>query len=46
MLTGMPTDYESAHGQPVAITTNLHLNNDHVQAAVEAGWRIADMREA
>lgn len=46
MLTGMPTHYDNEVGEPIAITTNVHLLSHHVQAAIEAGWQLAEMREA
>ncbi|MFC9997269.1 class I SAM-dependent DNA methyltransferase [Nocardia sp. NPDC127526] len=46
MVTGMPTHYTAGSGEPLAITTNLHLFSDHVTAGVAAGWRLTEMREA
>lgn len=45
MMSGMPTHYTGADGQPVAITTTVHLISDHAAAAHAAGWRLAEMRE-
>jgi SAM-dependent methyltransferase len=45
MASGMPTHYDSASGEPVAIETHLHLLSEHVTAALEAGWVLAEMRE-
>ncbi|MDT3398437.1 class I SAM-dependent methyltransferase [Streptomyces sp. B1866] len=45
MATGMPTHYTSGSGEPVAITTHVHLIGDHVTAGLAAGWRLAEMRE-
>ncbi|MCI2420898.1 class I SAM-dependent methyltransferase [Saccharopolyspora sp. K220] len=45
MASGMPTHYTSSTGEPVAITTNVHLVSDHVAAALAAGWRLAELRE-
>ncbi|WP_067541141.1 class I SAM-dependent DNA methyltransferase [Nocardia crassostreae] len=46
MVTGMPTHYTAGSGEPLAISTNLHLLSDHVTAEVEAGWRLVEMKEA
>lgn len=46
MRTGMPTHYNSPRGEPVAITTTVHLISDHVRAALDTGWHLAEMREA
>jgi SAM-dependent methyltransferase len=45
MSTGMPTHYDSASGEPVAIETHLHLFSDHVKAAGAAGWALAEAEE-
>ncbi len=45
MTSGMPTHYTSAAGEDVAITTTVHLVSDHTAAALDAGWRLAEMRE-
>ena len=45
MLNGMPTHYNSASGQPVAIETYVHLFSDHVRAALAAGWSLREMHE-
>lgn len=44
--TGMPTHYTAADGQEVAIATNVHLVSHHVEAALAAGWQLAELREA
>ena len=31
--------------QPLAIETHVHLLSDHVQAALSAGWSLAEMHE-
>lgn len=46
MHAGMPTHYTNDDGEPVAITTNVHLLSDHVSAGLAAGWRLAELREA
>jgi hypothetical protein len=45
MATGMPTHFTSAAGEPLAITTHVHLLSEHVTAGLEAGWTLAEMRE-
>jgi SAM-dependent methyltransferase len=42
---GMPTHFKSSSGEQVAIETYIHLLSDHVNAALEAGWRLVEMRE-
>ena len=41
MRSGMPTHFDDAAGQPVAIETYVHLASDHVTAALDTGWRLA-----
>jgi SAM-dependent methyltransferase len=45
MSSGMPTHYDSASGEPVAIETHVHLFSDHVRAAAAAGWTLAEAQE-
>lgn len=45
MRSGMPTHFNGPDGEPLAIETHVHLFSDHVQAAVGAGWRLAEARE-
>ncbi len=45
MASGMPTHYDSASGEPVAIQTYVHLLSDHVSAGLAAGWSLVEMRE-
>ena len=45
MASGMPTHYDSASGEPVAIETYLHQLSDHVRAAGAAGWTLAEAEE-
>jgi SAM-dependent methyltransferase len=45
MATGMPTHFTNGSGEPVAITTHVHLLSDHVNAGLSAGWTLAEMRE-
>ncbi|WP_330252370.1 class I SAM-dependent methyltransferase [Nocardia sp. NBC_00565] len=46
MVTGMPTHYTPAAGDPVAISTHLHLISEQVSAALAAGWVLTEMAEA
>jgi SAM-dependent methyltransferase len=45
MTSGMPTHYDSASGEPVAIETHVHLFSDHVRAAGAAGWTLGEAEE-
>jgi SAM-dependent methyltransferase len=45
MASGMPTHYDSASGEPVAIETHVHQLSEHVSAGLDAGWALAEMRE-
>jgi SAM-dependent methyltransferase len=45
MSSGMPTHYDSASGEPVAIETHLHLLSAHVSAGLAAGLTLAEMTE-
>jgi SAM-dependent methyltransferase len=45
MASGMPTHYDSASGEAVAIQTYVHLLSDHVSAGLAAGWMLVEMRE-
>jgi SAM-dependent methyltransferase len=45
MASGMPTHYDSASGEPVAIETHIHLLSDHVSAGLAAGWTLVEMKE-
>lgn len=45
MVSGMPTHFTSASGEHLAIDTHVHLLSDHVAAALEAGWALAELRE-
>ncbi|WP_067675777.1 class I SAM-dependent DNA methyltransferase [Nocardia miyunensis] len=46
MVTGMPTHYTPESGEPLAISTHLHLFSEHVAAGVGAGWQLAEVAEA
>jgi SAM-dependent methyltransferase len=45
MAAGMPTHFDSASGEPVAIDTYVHLLSEHVTAGLGAGWRLTEMHE-
>jgi SAM-dependent methyltransferase len=45
MASGMPTHYDNASGEPVAIDTHVHLLSEHVTLGLAAGWTLAEMRE-
>ena len=45
MATGMPTHFDSASGEPLAIDTHVHLLSEHVSAGLAAGWTLVEMRE-
>lgn len=44
-MTGMPTHFKDAAGNPMAIETHVHLTSDHVRAALAAGWSLVEMYE-
>jgi SAM-dependent methyltransferase len=45
MLNGIPTHFNRADGQPVAIETYVHLLSDHVRAAHGSGWVLVELEE-
>jgi SAM-dependent methyltransferase len=45
MASGMPTHFTGGDGEPVAITTHVHLLSDHIMAGLDAGWTLAELRE-
>jgi SAM-dependent methyltransferase len=45
MALGMPTHFDSASGEPVAIETHIHLLSEHVTAALDTGWTLVEMTE-
>jgi SAM-dependent methyltransferase len=45
MKSGMPTHFDGPDGKPLAIETHVHLFSEHVQAAMEAGWSLAELHE-
>jgi SAM-dependent methyltransferase len=45
MASGMPTHFDDADGEPVAIVTHVHQLSDQVAAAHAADLRLAELRE-
>ena len=45
LMAGMPTHFNRAPGEPMAIESYVHLFADHVRAAHAAGWRLVEMEE-
>jgi SAM-dependent methyltransferase len=45
MASGMPTHFDDAAGEPVAIVTHVHQLSDQVAAGHAAGLRLAELRE-
>ena len=45
MTTGMPTHFENAAGETVAIDTHVHLLSEHVSAGLGAGLVLSELRE-
>lgn len=45
MHSGMPTHFNAPDGTPIAIETHVHLFSEQVQAAIRAGWQLAEMHE-
>jgi SAM-dependent methyltransferase len=45
MATGIPTHFDSASGESVAIETHVHLLSEHVTAGLAAGWALAELTE-
>jgi SAM-dependent methyltransferase len=45
MATGIPTHFDSASGEAVAIETHVHLLSEHVTAGLAAGWTLVEMTE-
>jgi SAM-dependent methyltransferase len=46
MSVGMPTHFDGADAEPVAIETHVHLLSEHVAAADDAGLAAREMHEA
>ena len=45
LMTGMPTHFERAPGEPVTIRSYVHLLSDHVKAAHTMGWSLRELEE-
>ena len=45
LMSGFPTHFDRAPGEPVAIESHVHLFADHVAAAHAAGFRLAELEE-
>ena len=45
LLNGIPTHFNRASGEPMAIRTYVHLLSDHVKAAMEIGFNLLEMDE-
>jgi SAM-dependent methyltransferase len=45
LMAGVPTHFNAAPGEPMAIESYVHLTSDHVAAAGAAGWRLREMVE-
>ena len=45
LMAGIPTHFDRATGEPVAIESHVHLFSDHVRAAHATGWALAEMEE-
>jgi SAM-dependent methyltransferase len=45
LMSGMPTHFDRAPGDPVAIESHVHLFADHVRAAHDAGLALAELEE-
>jgi SAM-dependent methyltransferase len=45
LMGGVPTHFDRAPGEPVAIESWVHLTSDHVRAARAAGLALDDMHE-
>ena len=45
LISGIPTHFDRAPGEPVAIESYVHLFSDHVAAAHAAGFHLIEMEE-
>lgn len=45
LMSGIPTHFDAAGGEPVAVESYVHLLSDHVKAALAAGWVLSEMDE-
>lgn len=45
LMMGIPTHFNGATGEPLAVESHVHLLSDHAKAAHAAGWVLAEMDE-
>lgn len=45
LMLGVPTHFNRATGEPVAVESHVHLTSDHVAAAFAAGFSLAEFVE-
>ena len=45
LLQGIPTHFERASGESVAIRNYVHFASDHVRAGLSSGFQLAEMQE-
>jgi SAM-dependent methyltransferase len=45
LMSGVPTHFNGADGEPVAVESYVHLFSDHVRAALAAGWTLLELDE-
>jgi SAM-dependent methyltransferase len=45
LMTGIPTHFDRAPGEPVTIRSYVHLLSDHVKSAHAAGWSLRELEE-
>jgi SAM-dependent methyltransferase len=45
LMSGIPTHFDRASGEPLAIESHVHLFSEHIGAALEAGWALVEMHE-
>ena len=45
LLSGIPTHFDDAEGNSIAIHNYVHLMSDHVQAANKSSWQLSEMYE-
>lgn len=46
LMAGMPTHFRDRSGDNYAIESHIHLFADHAAAALGAGWRLQELKEA
>jgi len=45
MATGIPTHFDDAAGEPVAIEAHVHLMSEHITIGLRTGWTLVEMKE-